>query len=117
MRLRLVELQESDKEAQRIRAEGLNGYKKLDGVLYYQGLPFVPEAIQTKIISQYYEDPLVRHFGIDKSKDLVDWKYYWPRLWRDIGDYVKGCDICLGSKAVRYKPYGDLQSLLIPTHL
>ena len=51
MRLRLAELQESDKEAQRIRAEGLNGYEELDGVLYHQGLPFVPEAIRTEIIS------------------------------------------------------------------
>ena len=30
--------------------------------------------------------------------------------------YVKGCDICLASKAVRHKPYGDLQLLPIPTH-
>ena len=35
MRLRLAKLQESDKEARRIRAEGLNRYKKLDGVLYH----------------------------------------------------------------------------------
>ena len=45
MRLRLSELQESDEEARRIRAEGLNGYEELDGVLYHQELPFVPEAI------------------------------------------------------------------------
>ena len=29
--------------------------------------------------------------------------YYWPTLRRDI--------VCLASKAVRHKPYGDLQSL------
>ena len=45
MRLRLAELQESNEEARRIKAEGLNEYKELDGVLYHQGLPFVPEAI------------------------------------------------------------------------
>ncbi len=27
-----------------------------------------------------------------------------------------GCDVCLTSKAVRHKPYGDLQSLPVPTH-
>ena len=76
MRLRLSELQESDEEAQRIRAEGLNGYKELDGVLYHQRLPFVPEAIQTEIINRHHNDPLVGHFGIDKTKDLFGWKYY-----------------------------------------
>ena len=35
IRLRLAELQESDKEVWRIRTEGLNGYKKLNGVLYH----------------------------------------------------------------------------------
>ena len=37
-------------------------------------------------------------------------------LCHDIKDYVKGCNICLALKAVRHKPYGDLQSLTISTH-
>ena len=116
MRLRLAELQESDEEAWRIKAEGLNEYKELDGVLYHQRLPFIPETIRTEIISWHHDDPLARHFGIDKTKDLVGRKYYWPSLRKDIEAYVKGCDVCLGSKAVRHKPYGDLQSLPVPTH-
>ena len=116
MRLRLAELQESDEEARRIRAEGLNRYEELDGVLYHQGLPFVPEAIRTEIISRHHDDLLAGYFGIDKTKDLVGRKYYWPSLRKDIEAYVKGYDVCLGSKAVRHKPYGDLQSLPVPTH-
>lgn len=30
--------------------------------------------------------------------------------------YVKECDMCLASKIVQYKPYGNLQSLLVPTY-
>ena len=37
-------------------------------------------------------------------------------LRRDVKDYMKWCNICLASKIVRHKPYGDLQSLLVPTH-
>ena len=51
MRLRLAELQESDKEAQKIRVKGLNKYKKLNAVLYHQKLPFVTEIIQIELIS------------------------------------------------------------------
>ena len=29
---------------------------------------------------------------------------------------MKGCDICLSLKAVKYKPYGNLQFLPVPTH-
>ena len=118
IRLRLSELQESDPEVQELKSkEHLpDGWEDIDGVLYHQGLPFVPEAIRTKIISRHHDDPLAGHFGIDKTKDLIGRKYYWPSLRKDIEAYVKGCDICLGSKAVRHKPYGDLQSLPTPTH-
>ena len=118
MRLRLSELQESDPEAQELKSkEHLpDGWEDIDGVLHHQGLPFVPEAIRTEIISRHHDDPLAGHFGIDKTKDLVGRKYYWPGLRRDIEAYVKGCDVCLGSKAVRHKPYGDLQSLPVPTY-
>ena len=116
MTLRLVELPESDKKAQKMRTEDLNGYEKLDGILYHQGLLFLPKVIWTEIIGRYHDNPLAGHFGIDKTKDLIGQKYYLPSLRRDIEAYVKGCDICLGSKAVKYKPYGDLQSLPIPTH-
>ena len=116
MRLRLVKLQKSDEKAWRIKAEGLNEYKKLDGILFHQGLPFVPEAIRTEIISWHHDDPLEGHLGINKTKDLIDWKYYWPSVRKDIEAYVKSCDVCLSSKAVRHKPYGDFQSLLVLTH-
>ena len=29
---------------------------------------------------------------------------------------MKSCDVCLASKVVRHKSYGDLQSLPVPTH-
>ena len=51
MRLRLSELQESDDEARKIRAEGLkDDYEEVDGVLYHQRLPFIQEATQTELI-------------------------------------------------------------------
>ena len=37
-------------------------------------------------------------------------------LRHDIDKYVKRCNVCLALKTVQHKPYGDLQSLPIPTH-
>ena len=108
MSLWLAELQESDKEAWKIKAKDLNGYKKIDGVLHYQGLPFVSEIIWIKLISWHHSNLLIRHFGINKTKDFVGQKYYWPGLQVDIEVYVKGCNIYLGSKTVRQKLYGVL---------
>ena len=82
MRLRLSKLQENDEEAKLLRgATGLpERWEDVEGVLQYQGLPYVPEIICSEVISCHHNDPLARHFGIDKTKELVGRKYYWPGL-------------------------------------
>ena len=116
MRLRLQELQAKDEQARKTKAEHSEGWDNINGVLHHQGLPYIPEIIRTELISRHHDDPLAGHFGIEKTRELIARKYYWPTLRRDVDDYVRGCDVCLASKAVRHKPYGDLQSLPIPTH-
>ncbi len=76
----------------------------------------MPEIVRNEMISRHHNDPLAGHFRIDKTRELIAQKYYWPTLRRDVEAYVIGCNVCLTSKSVRYKPYGDLQSLLVPTH-
>ena len=117
MKLRLQELQSKDKQARKLRAEQpVKDWQDIEGILHHQGLLYVPEIIQTELIIRHYNDPLADHFGIEKTRELVTRKYYWPMLRHDVNDYVKGCNVCLASKAVRHKPYGDLQSLPVPTH-
>ena len=94
----------------------LDGWEEVVRVLQYRGLSYVPEIIRYKVINCHPNDPLVGHFGIDKTRKLISWKYHWSSLRRDVEGYVRECDICLASKAVRYKPYADLQSLPIPIH-
>ena len=84
-------------------------------MLHHQGLPFVPQAIWIKLIIHYHDNLLAAHFGIEKTCEFLTQKYYWSTLRHNIEAYMKGCDICLASKAVRHKLYSDLQSLPIPT--
>ena len=118
MRLRLQELQDENDQAWKVRTEqpGNTDWNDIDDVLHYQGFSYVPEILRTELISRYHDDPLAGHFGIKKIRELIARKYYWPTLRRDVKDYVRGCDICLASKAVRYKPYDNLQFLPICTH-
>ena len=74
------------------------------------------KSFEIELISRHHDNPLAGYFGIDKTKDLIGRKYYWPSLRKDIEAYVKGYDVCLGSKAVRHKPYRNLQFLPVPTH-
>ena len=116
IRFKLQKLQEANRKAQELRQQKTNGYKKIDKIFHYQGLPFVPKAIQTKLISHQHNDPLADHFGIKKTCKLLAQKYFWPTLRHDVKAYVKDCNVCLASKAVCYKPYGNLQLLPVPTH-
>ena len=117
MRLRLEELQAEDGQVRKIRVENLNGnWKDFDGILPYQGLPYVSKIIRTELISMYYYDLLAGHFGIKKTRKLIARKYYWETLRYDIKVYIRGFDICIASKTVKHKPYENRQQLLVPTH-
>ena len=99
-----------------MRQQGREGYEEVDGILHYQSLPFVPEAIQTEVINRHHNDPLAGHFSIQKTREVLAREYFWPSLRHDVEAYVKGCDVCLALKAVRPKLYNDLQSLPVSTH-
>ena len=117
MRLRLPVLKDENKEAKSIRAAGLpEDWEDVEGMLQYQRLPYVPEIIRSEVISRHHNDPLISHFGIDKIRKLISRKYYWPSMRKDVESYVQGCDIGLALKAIKHKPYGDLQFLPILTH-
>ena len=117
MNLRLPKLQDNNKEAKMLRTGGLlKGWKDVKEVLQYQKLPYVPEIIRSEVINRHHNDLLSGHFGINKTKELVSQKYYWPSLKRDVESYVQGCDVCLALKTVRHKFYSDLQSLPVPTY-
>ena len=116
MRLRLQALQETNSEARELRQQKADGYEKIDYILHHHGLPFVPKAICTELISRHHDDFLAGHFGIKKTCKLLAQKYYWPTLRHNVEAYVKGCDVCLASKAVCHKPYVDLQLLPVPMH-
>ena len=108
MKLRLQGLQKADRKALELRQQKAHDCKKIDEIFYYQGLPFVPKAIWTELISRHHNDLLVGHFGIKKTCKLLAQKYYWPILRHNVEAYVKGCDVCLAFKAVCHKLYGDL---------
>ena len=116
MKLWLQELQEANSKAQEPRQQKAGNYKKINDIFHYQDLPFIPKAIWMELISRHHNNPLAGHFGIEKTCKLLDQKYYWPTLRHEVEAYMKGCDVCLASKAVHHKLYSDLQLLPIPIY-
>ena len=46
--------------------------------------------------------------------ELIQRKYYWPRMAKEIKAYTKSCTACQQAKPTRHKPYGELQLLQQP---
>ena len=78
MNLRLTELQELNKKAQKLMAteELQKGWININRMLHYQGLLFLPKIIQTELISRHYDNLLAGHFNINKTREFISWKYY-----------------------------------------
>ena len=90
MRLQLSELQENDEEAKLLRSSASlsEGWEDVEGVFQFQRLLYIPEIIRSEVLSCHHDDPLAGHFGIDKTRELVGQKYYWPSLRRDVKSYI-----------------------------
>ena len=73
--------------------------------------PDLLKVICSELISRHHKNLLTSYFGIMKTQKLIAKKYYWPMLQKDFKAYIKGCNICLASKAVCHKPYKYLQWL------
>ena len=90
MRLRLPELQDKDEEAKILKAANLvEDWEDIEEVLQYRGLSYVLEIVRSEVINCHYNNLLAKYFGIDKTRELIGRKYYWPRLKKDVKSYVR----------------------------
>ena len=78
MRLKLQELYNKDKHANKLRMKQLikDNWRDINGVLHYQRLSYISKIIWIKLISRYDNNLLVGHFDIEKICELVAQKYY-----------------------------------------
>ena len=51
-----------------------------------------------KIVKEFHNPPTAGHPGIAQTKDLIARAYWWPKLQKDVEEYVKGCAQCQANK-------------------
>ena len=73
-----------------------------DGFLYKGKQLCVPQgSIRELIIQESHAGGLAGHFGQDKTLQLVQENFYWPKIVRDVRKIVRGCSICRKAKMQR----------------
>ena len=86
-----------------------------DGLLLFKNKLYVPPGLlRREIVRLNHDDPLAGHCGFACTLTLIQQKYNWLGMSRDIKSYVDTCDICHRIKPVRQKPYRALNSLPAP---
>ena len=69
-------------------------YFMQDGYLFKGKQLCIPgRSMRENIIKEFHNGGIVGHFGKDKTINLVEDKYYWPKIKRDITQYVARCKI------------------------
>ena len=84
--------------------------KEHNGFLHdSSGQMYIPDddSLCMHIISSHHDSPITRHLGYQKTQELIEQQYYWPRLAMDVCSYVTQCDHCTHFKGSNTKPTGS----------
>ena len=58
------------------------------------GRILVPESLKEKILKRFHDSPYAGHLGIKKTAARIQRRFKWPKMGKDITEYVRGCEIC-----------------------
>ena len=87
------------------------------GVLRYHGRLVIgnSEALKEKILDTLHGSPLGGHFRMQNTYQRAKQLFYWPKLKKEVVDYVMKCDTCKRCKHQTVAAPRLLQPLPTPT--
>ena len=84
-----------------------------DGLLQHNGCIYVPNqcVLIEEILCANHNNLQWGHFGIKQTIKIIQNKYYWCGLSKDISSYIQTCYTCQQVKPHQHKPYGKLGTI------
>ncbi len=115
-------LQQEDEFAVRLKANETTSIWKSDveawtlnsqEMIEYNESLYVSEnlSVREELLKHHHDNSLARHFDADKISELLDCKYYWKSIIKNVKEYINTCDICQRVKMKRHLSYDELRSL------
>ena len=70
--------------------------KKDDGFIYYHNAIYVPrnKELRDKIIGLHHNSHLLGHPGENRTQEIIERNYWWPRLGNQVTEYIQRCEAC-----------------------
>jgi len=69
-------------------------------------------SVRKKLLKHHHDDLLARHFDANKISELLNCKYYWKSMIKNVKKYINTCDIYQRVKMKCHLSYDELKSLL-----
>ena len=85
-----------------------------NGLLYKNNKLWVDNDLRLDVIREVHNQPAVRHAETRKTILLIQQYYFWPKIKKDINQYIQNCHICRRAKALRDCYNGTLKPLPVP---
>ena len=82
--------------------------------LFYEKQIYVlkEESVRAELLKHHYNNVLAEHFKVKRTLELIDCKYYWSDISKDIKNYIFLYNICQRVKVSRHHLYNKMQMLL-----
>ncbi len=58
----------------------------------------IPQFLTSKILKEVHES--IGHFGVHKTFDMIQRRFYWPAFHKAVEDYCSSCELCAKNKII-----------------
>ena len=95
-------------------------YKSDNGLLIFRDADWVarlcvPRSEIPRILQETHDSPYeAAHAGASRLYLRLAARFYWPRMWADVVEFTKTCDVCQKTKPDNRGPNGKLLPHAIP---
>ena len=89
-------------------------YRKIDTELGDVLQLVVPKELRKEILFTHHNDVTSGHLGVSKTWSKLRLRYFWPKMYRSVVNYIRCCIECQMRKSPQRKPIGYGQLMEVP---
>jgi hypothetical protein len=78
--------------SQNTNADALSRIGSVDKAKERTGI--LDENTRNQILYEFHDSPVGGHRGMNKTYRAIKSQYTWPKMWREVEEYVKQCKSC-----------------------
>ena len=103
---------------------GRDSFDLIDGLVYFKResgsrsrlpalrLLFIPSTLRPELLHFFHADKFAGHMSTDKTYERLFARYWWPRMYSDVRDYIRACFVCCKARGSLQQNHGTLQPII-----